>query len=374
MSDRILVATRKGLFQLRRKSAAGRVHWDITHADFLGDHLTMALPDPRDGTFYTALYHGHFGCKMHRSRDGGATWSECGTPSYPPQPENWNPPPTAAGSQAAPWNLQLIWCLETGGRDEPGVVWMGTIPGGLFRSADGGDTWQFNRPLWDMPERLQWFGGGYDHAGIDSICVDPRDSKHVTLAVSCGGVWETRDGGGSWRGDSRGMYAEFMPPERREDPNIQDPHRMVHCPSKPDTFWIQHHNGVFRSTDGARQWHEINPPVSKFGFAAAVHPRDADTAWLVPAIKDEKRIPVDARVVVTRTRDGGRTFDVLTDGLPQSHAYDLTFRHALDVDASGDRLVFGSTTGSLWVSENQGDSWQCVSNHLPPVYCTRFVP
>jgi hypothetical protein len=104
-----------------------------------------------------------------------------------------------------------------------------------------------------------------------------------------------------------------------------------------------------------------------------VHPAKGDTAWFVPAIKDEKRIPVDGRVVVTRTRDGGKSFDVLTDGLPQEHAYDLVFRHAMDIDASGDRLVFGSTTGSLWISENQGDSWQCISAHLPPVYCTRFA-
>jgi hypothetical protein len=104
-----------------------------------------------------------------------------------------------------------------------------------------------------------------------------------------------------------------------------------------------------------------------------VHPHDGDTAWFVPAIKDERRIPVDGKVVVTRTRDGGRSFEVLRDGLPQEHAYDLTFRHALDVDETGDRLAFGSTTGSLWVTEDQGDRWQCVSTHLPPIYCVRFA-
>ena len=111
---------------------------------------------------------------------------------------------------------------------------------------------------------------------------------------------------------------------------------------------------------------------STFGFAVAAHPTDPETAWFVPAEKDEKRVPVNARVVVARTRDGGRSFDELRTGLPQTHAYDLTFRHALDVDDSGDRLAFGSTTGSVWVSENQGDSWQCLSANLPPVYCVRF--
>jgi photosystem II stability/assembly factor-like uncharacterized protein len=109
-----------------------------------------------------------------------------------------------------------------------------------------------------------------------------------------------------------------------------------------------------------------------FGFAVAVDPNDGDTAWLVPAVKDETRVPVDAKVVVARTRDAGKSWQVLTDGLPQSHAYDITYRHALDVDASGKRLAFGSTTGSLWVTEDAGDSWTCVSRHLPPVYAVRF--
>lgn len=119
------------------------------------------------------------------------------------------------------------------------------------------------------------------------------------------------------------------------------------------------------------QIERIDP--STFGFAVAVHPEDGNTAWLVPGISDEHRIPVDGKVVVTRTRDGGERWEALSNGLPQKDAYDLTFRHALDVDASGNQLAFGSTTGSLWVSEDQGDSWTTVSNHLPPVYCVRFA-
>ena len=148
---------------------------------------------------------------------------------------------------------------------------------------------------------------------------------------------------------------------------------MVQCAAQPDGFWIQHHNGIFRSTDGARTWTEMTGvSPSAFGFPVAVHPDRADTAWFVPAVKDEKRYPREGRVVVTRTRDGGRTFETLTRGLPQQHAYDLVFRHALDVDETGTCLAFGSTTGSLWVSEDAGDSWQTVSNHLPPVYAVRF--
>ena len=149
---------------------------------------------------------------------------------------------------------------------------------------------------------------------------------------------------------------------------------MVQCGSSPDDLWVQHHNGVFRSTDRARSWSHIDAiRPSKFGFAVAVHPSDPKTAWFVPGVKDECRVPVDGKVVVARTKDGGESFDVLTDGLPQEHAYDLVFRHALDVSGCGERVAFGSTTGGLWVSENGGDRWELISANLPPIYQVAFA-
>jgi photosystem II stability/assembly factor-like uncharacterized protein len=269
-----------------------------------------------------------------------------------------------------PWSTQLIWALEAGATDEH---WCGVIPGGLFRSTDGGDSWTLIRSLWDDPRRQKWMGGGYDFAGIHSILVDPRDPAHVTVGVSVGGVWSTRDSGTSWRLIGTGLRNAYMPPELSGDPLAQDPHRIVHCPARPERIWMQHHNGIFRSDDAGESWRELTQvPPSSFGFAVVVHPTDPDTAWFVPATKDEQRIPVDARLVVTRTRDGGGHFDILTQGLPREPAYDLVYRHGLDVAPNGEQLAFGSTTGSLWVSEDQGDSWQCVSNHLPPIACVRF--
>ena len=230
------------------------------------------------------------------------------------------------------------------------------------------------RSLWDRDERKEWFGGGFDNAGLHSIIIHPDNSRHITVGLSCGGVWRSEDDGASWTPIGKGMRAEYMPPERAHDPNIQDPHRIVACPADHNIMWIQHHNGIFRSNDGALNWSELNDvKPSNFGFGVAVHPRDGDTAWFAPGIKDEKRIPVDGKLVINRTRDGGKTFDHLTNGLPQEHAYDLVFRHALEVDDTGDRLAFGSTTGSLFVSENQGDSWTTISTHLPPVYAVRFI-
>ena len=377
MSDRLHVATRKGLFTIDRQAGQAGSRWAISKVDFLGDPVTMVLQDPRDGWLYAALKHGHFGVKLHRSLDSGQTWEECTVPAYPEQPDQAESEPAAQDSaepSKAP-SLNEIWSLEAGGKDEPDLLWAGTIPGGLFRSRDRGSSWELIRCLWDRPERKEWFGGGKDEPGIHSICVDPRDSAHVTVAVSCGGVWVTRDGGETWSCRADGMWAAYMPPDRKHDPIIQDVHRMVNCPSSADVYWVQHHNGIFRSTDGADSWQEITEVTpSSFGFAAAVHPNDSETAWFVPAVNDECRVPADAHVVVTRTRDGGRTFDALSEGLPQKDAYDIVFRHALDVDSSGNRLALGSSTGSLWITENSGDSWQSVSTHMPQIYCIRFAP
>jgi hypothetical protein len=362
VSERLFAATHKGLFTIER-TAGGR-RWEIARTAFLGDSVSNVLVDPRDGTVYAAMALGHFGVKMHRSRDGVASWEECAAPSYPAQPED---------AEAAPSVVQ-IWSLEAGGSDEPGTLWAGTIPGGLFRSTDGGDSWTLNTALWDRSERAEWFGGGAEQPGIHSVCVDPRDSRHVTLGVSCGGVWATRDGGTTWDCRADGMWAAYMPEEQRGNPNVQDPHRVVQCPGAPDVLWAQHHNAAFRSTNGADLWTEVcQNGRSIFGFGVAVHPTDPETAWLVPAVKDECRIPRDGQLVALRTHDGGRSWETLREGLPQEQAYDLVYRHGLDVDASGERVAFGSTTGGLWLTENGGDAWQCVSTHLPPIRAVRFA-
>ena len=362
MSTRFYVATRKGLFRFDRQGVGS---WSQSCVGFLGDPVSMVLPTAH-GTLYAALDLGHFGAKLQRSGDDGATWEECSMPSFPPKPEGEDP--------NTPWSVQLIWSLETGGADQPGRLWAGTIPGALFRSDDGGDSWELVRSLWDQPQRSEWTGGGYDQPGIHSILVDPRDSTRVAAGVSIGGFWMSEDDGATWELRAKGMRADYLPPDLAYDPNQQDPHRVVRCTAEPDVFWAQHHNGVFRSTDGAATWQDITSvSPSTFGFGVAVHPQDANTAWFVPAVKDECRVPVDGKLVVARTRDGGRSFDVLDSGLPQEPAYDLVYRHALEVDASGERLVMGSTSGGLWISETGGDDWTHHPVRLPPVLAIRFA-
>jgi hypothetical protein len=360
MTDRLHVGTRKGLFEIERRGG----EWAIVDAHFLGDPVSAVLAGA-DGALYAALDLGHFGAKLWR-RDPGGAWRELPAPAFPAKPEG-------AHDDPHPWSLGRIWALEPGG--VPGRLWAGTMPGGLFRSDDGGTSWSLVESFWRMPERLQWMGvAGGEQPGISAVLVDPRDPAELRVGVSTGGVWASGDAGASWRQAGRGMYNEYLPPERREDPITQDIHMLARCAAHPEVMWCQHHNGVFRSTDAGENWREVAAiRPSKFGFAVAAHPRDPDTAWFVPAAKDERRIPVDGEVVVARTRDGGRSFDVLRRGLPQRHAYDLVWRHALAVDSSGERLAFGSTSGGLWISEDGGDSWTAPEGRLPPIATVRFA-
>lgn len=362
----LLVCTRKGLFVVEGTGAEARV----TRSAFVGDNVPMALVDRRDGAWYVVLDHGHFGVKLHRSDDRGETWTELAVPAYPPKPEGFEDKDMWGKDRE--WATKNIWALEAA-LDADGALWAGTMPGGLFRSDDRGETWALVEALWNHPTRVRWNGGGADHAAIHSICVDPRDPRKVVIAVSSGGVWRTSDAGQSWEPHTTGMKAGYVPPEQAEWPENQDPHRVVQCPAAPEVFWCQHHMGIWKSTDDLASWEKIEVEPSSFGFPVAVHPTEPGTAWFVPAHSDQKRAPITGEVVVTRTRDGGKTFEILRDGLPQVHAYDLVFRHALSIADDGRQLAFGSSTGNLWVTDDQGDTWHAVTHNLPPIYATRYA-
>lgn len=353
------VGTRKGLFTYE---AAGAGWTQAGPPDFLAQPVTSLLRDPRDGALHVALNLGHFGSKMHRSRDGGASWEELAPPAYP-----------KSEAPDAP-ALDFVWALAPGGADQPGRLWAGTLPGGLFRSDDAGESWHLVESLWDRPERAKWFGGGYDHPGIHSILVDPRNSSRIVLGVSCGGVWISEDDGATWEQGGHGLRADFLPPDQALDPTSQDPHLIAACAADPDRIWCQHHCAIFVSSDGGRTFAELQGvKPSAFGFAVAAHPARPDTAWFAPAVKDECRVPVEGKFVVTRTTDGGKTVTALSRGLPEGLSYDLVYRHALVVDGSGERLALGSTTGNLWTSGDGGESWHLVSGNLPPIAQVAFV-
>jgi hypothetical protein len=354
---RAWLSTRKGLFELERRGAAD---WRIARVHFLAEPVTALLPPDAEGFMLAALNLGHFGVKLHASDDAGRSWHERPAPAFPPQPE---------GAPGPSWTLRQIWTLA---RDAGGRVWAGTLPGGLFASGDRGASWQLNEALWHRPERQLWFGGGYDTPGIHSLCPHPQQPDELFIGVSCGGALHSADGGATWAQRTEGMRADFMPPEQAADADTQDPHRIARCAAQPTRLWCQHHCGIWVSSDTGASWQRCEAQPSSFGFAVAAHPGDPDTAWFAPALKDEKRLPVDAALCVTRTRDGGRSFEALRQGLPQTDCYDLIYRHGLEVAADGRSLLLGSTTGHLWASGDGGEHWQAVALNLPPIYAVHF--
>ena len=393
MSDMILLGTRKGTVIVDRSN--GR--WHARPIELAGIPVCYAARDPRDGTLWASLDHGHWGPKLSRSRDGGATWEDVTSLKYPagaryiakylPTPD-FDPNAPTARPEYRDATVLKIWTLAFGHADEPGRIYAGTIPGGLFVSDDGGDSWQLNRPLWNHESRggdlfageatsVNKWGGtpasidyGVFEPGIHSIVIDPRDPKHIHIAASSAGVIESTDGGQTWAGRNSGVTNDYLPDKYAEWGH--DPHFISHCAAQPDHLWQQNHCGVFYSSDGARNWKKVSAPESgvHFGFPVAVDARDGKTAWVVPARSDFARMALEDGLCVARTRDGGESWQMFREGLPQTHAYDIVLRHGLDI--SDERLCFGSTTGNVYLSEDRGETWQCIGNHFPPVYSVRF--
>lgn len=385
MSDRrIWVGTRKGTFVVQK--AAGR--WTARLAGHAGVGVSFVARDPSTGTLWAALGHGHWGAKLSRSTDGGATWIDGPQIKYPPGARYLAPPEPAedglaGGNTIRDATLLKLWVIAFG---PTGRIYVGTIPGGLFVSHDGGERFALNLPLWNHESRggdlfagdgtgtTHWFGTpaseGEFAPGIHSVVVHPTDPDHLMVAISTAGVLETRDGGRTWRSRNRGLLMDYLP-----DPAAEwghDPHYVERCPGQPEHVWMQNHCGVFYSADGAETWRKVSAPEVgvHFGFPIATDDEDGRTAWVVPGKADNERTTIDGGLFVARTRDGGATWEPLRAGLPQENAYDVVYRHALS--QRGGVVAFGSTTGNLYVSDDGGDSWQTVANNLPPIYSVRL--
>jgi hypothetical protein len=387
-APRILVGTRKGTFFIER-GAGGR--WSARLAGHAGAGVNFVARDPHSGALWAALGHGHWGAKLSRSTDDGATWHDAPQIKYPPGARYLAPPdPTDEGIPPGEATLRdatllKLWCIGFG---RPGEIHVGTIPGGLFTSRDGGEHFELDRALWNHESRggdhftgagatrvTHWFGtpasDGEFAPGIHSIAVDPRDPDRVLVAISTAGVLETTDGGKTWHGRNRGMLNDYLPDPAA--PWGHDPHFVALCPGQPDHVWQQNHSGVFYSSDGAATWKRVSRPEVgvHFGFPVAVDREVGTTAWLVPGKSDMQRTTVDGALFVARTDDGGESWRQLRDGLPQRDAYDVVYRHALG--NAGDSLAFGSTTGNLYVSDDRGEHWSVVTTNLPPIYSVRYA-
>jgi hypothetical protein len=366
----VLVATRKGAWLYHGDGA--RRTWRVDGPHFLGHIISHMVLDPRDGrTLLAAAKTGHLGPTVFRSTNLGRTWKEAARPpAFAKVPDGT---PDGAKGRAVD---HTFW-LAPGPASEPDAWYAGTSPQGLFRSADGGVTWEPFSSINDDPQYRAWMGsvqdGTPDGPKLHSIIVDPRDAAHLYFAMSGGGVHESTDRGRTWKTLVQGL--EVVGGFDAANIAFHDPHCVRLCPSNPDRLYQQNHCGIYRLDRPSTTWVRIgrNMPkrVGDIGFPMVVHPRDADTAWVFPMNGTTvwPRTSPDGMPSAYVTRNGGRSWQRLDTGLPRSQAWWTVKRQAMTGDALDPvGLYFGTTSGELWMSRDEGIKWTCIARHLPEIY------
>lgn len=362
----VLVATRKGAWVFR--GDAKRKSWRADGPHFLGHIIHHLVLDPRDGrTLLAAAKTGHLGPTVFRSTDLGRTWTEAKKPPAFPKAKKGD---TGRSVDHTFW---LTPCHE----NEPNAWYAGTSPQGLFRSDDGGQSWEPISGLNDDPKYREWMGsaqdGTPDGPKLHSIIVDPRDPKHLYFGMSGGGVHESLDGGKTWAPLVQGMQVV----EGFDAANIafHDPHCVRLCPSNPDRLYQQNHCGIYRIDRPSREWSRIGKRMPKevgdVGFTMVVHPRDADTAWVLPMDGTTvwPRTSPGGKPSVYVTKNAGKSWKRLDTGLPKNQAWWTVKRQAMSADQRDPvGLYFGTTSGELWMSRDEGKRWSNIARHLPEIY------
>ena len=364
----LLVGTRKGVFTAA--SDESREKWTISDPMFLGHIAQHVVLDPRDHRrMVLAIRTGHLGPTVFHSDDLGTTWTES------------TRPPAFRSGDAFQRSVQSVFFLTPGHADEPGVWYAGGTPQGLFVSHDGGATWDpvdgwNDHPMWatwaEWPEQ-----NTPDGSMLHSIIIDPRNASHMYIALSSGGVFETTDRGTDWKPLNAGCEVAFLPETEPEFGH--DPHCVRLHPLQPDRLYQQNHCGIYRMDRGEARWVRVgnNMPddVGDIGFPIELHPRDPDTAWVFPMDGTDvwPRTSPGGRPAVFRTRDAGESWTRCDDGLPTT-AWFTVKRQAMAVDNEPSiGVYFGTTSGEIWASADEGESWQCIASHLPEIYSLEYA-
>lgn len=352
VSQMLFVGTQKGLFLLY--ADAERKRWRIEGPQIAGYEILHTLFDRRDKrTVYAAAHHAVWGTHIYRSEDRGKSWEAAGpAPCHAPELHGEG--------------VNAVWYLAPGPVSDPQIIYAGIAPPGLFLSQDRGQTWAPVASLNEHPTRGTWEPSRGIFA-IHSIYVDPLRPKRIYAAVSAGGVYRSDDGGQSWLTANRGVRAENLP-ERYPDSG-HNVHRLIMHPAKPERLYRQCYNGTYRSDDGGQTWEEITAGLpSDFGYAIAADPRDPDTVYQVPEESSHMRTTVGGKLRVYRSRNAGRDWQALTNGLPQEHAYVTVLREALDTDGLDPcGVYFGTSGGHLFASRDAGEHWELIANYLPRI-------
>lgn len=345
----LMVGTAKGLFILRR---GGNGQWSMKGPHFAGLAVYSAFLDQRNGRneMWAAPTSWHFGAELCKSTDMGKTWDQ-------PEQRRIKMPANTKKS------LENIWQIAPGA--DPDTLYVGAAPGALFESHDRGETWKLNSGLWKHPHRKKW-APGFGGLCLHTIVTDARNPKDLKIAISTGGVYQSSDGGETWKSTSKGVSAYFNPDPYPEFG--QCVHKIARHPRKKNTFFLQNHHGVYRSRDGAVTWQEIETGLpSNFGFGLTVS--DSGSVFIVPLQKDAERFTCEGKLRVYRSRDEGKSWQPLAKGLPQKNAYEVILRDA--VASVGDNIFFGTKNGKLFSSSDDGDSWKMIEGSLPEICCVK---
>jgi len=360
-SVRLLVGTRKGAFILRTDAA--RKKWKIQGPLFGGWEIYHVAGSPADpDRLYASQVTAWFGQIIQRSDDGGKTWNPVGNEfTYRGETgtHQWYD-----GSQR-PWEFKRVWHLEPSPSD-PDAVYAGVEDAALFRSADGGQSWQELDGLRRHTSGPDWMPGAGGMC-LHTILLNPQRPERITVAISAAGAFRSDDHGATWRPINRGLHSEQIPDPQAEVGHCV--HRLAAHPARPDVLFMQKHWDVMRSDDGGDSWREVSGNLpSDFGFPIAVNSREPETIYVVPIKSDSEHYPPDGKLRVYRSRSGGQDWEPLTKGLPQRHCYVNALRDAMavdNIDPCG--VYFGTTGGQVYASADGGDSWQAIAKNFPAV-------
>ena len=348
----LLVGTAKGLFRIIRDTAGEA--WRID-GPYLAGYSVLHTLQGRDGRLFAATSHQVWGAHIYSSTDRGATWT-----SLEAVPQH----PAASGRGAT----RAIWYLAR----SQDLLFAGIDPAGLFRSDDQGRSWQPVDGLNEHPTRSTWEPSKGCFA-VHSIYVDSQHADNIVAAVSAGGVYRSEDGGDTWQPANAGVRAENLP--ERFPETGHNVHRVTMHPRVPERLYRQCYNGTYRSDDGGRSWTEITAGLpSDFGYGIVTDPNDPDTVFQIPESSSHLRAPVDGKLRVYRSRDGGGTWESASAGLPAEHVYVTVLREAMDVDSREPcGVYFGTSGGQLFASANEGESWASIASYLPRVLSVKVV-